>query len=93
MNMAVSYALKNAVVVENEDITMDYTKLLFASGSIQFPETITAQRSQEDSVNITWDTTLALVDDSADELNLVAMNVKNHFTIVRETCFARCRAI
>lgn len=84
MNMAVSYALKNAVVVENEDITMDYTKLLFASGSIQFPETITAQRSQEDSVNITWDTTLALVDDSADELNLVAMNVKNHFTIVRE---------
>lgn len=84
MNVAVSYVLKNAVAVQDETITLDYTKLLFASGSIQFPETMTAQRTPEGTINITWDTTLTQVDETPDELNLVAMNATNHFTIVRE---------
>lgn len=85
MNTAVSYAIKNAVSVQDEAISLDYTKLLFAAGSIQLPGKISATRASEsNTVNITWDITLSIVDETPDQLNLVAMNAETHFTIVRE---------
>jgi len=84
MNLAVSYALKNAVIGSAEDLSLDYTKLSFAWGSIQFPDQISASVQTGNAVKIDWDSTLSMEDEIPDELNLVFMNSVSKFTILRE---------
>ena len=84
MNLAVSYALKNAVNGNSPNFALDYTKLCFAWGSIQFPDHISAVVSAGNSVKLDWDTTLRKEDEIPDGLNLVFMNVDSKFTILRE---------
>ena len=89
MNLAVSYALKNAVNGNSPEFALDYTKLCFAWGSIQFPDHISAVVSAGNSVKLDWDTTLRKEDEIPDELNLVFMNVDSKFTILREAVALR----
>jgi len=84
MNLAVSYALKNAVTGSEQNLSIDYSKLSFAWGSIQFPDQISASAQTGNAVKIDWDSTLRKVDDIPDELNLVFMNSVSKFTILRE---------
>ena len=89
MNLAVSYALKNAVTGFGMDLSIDYSKLSFAWGSIQLPDHISAVVSVGNSVKLDWDTTLRKEDEIPDELNLVFMNVDSKFTILREAVALR----
>lgn len=84
INLAVSYALKNAVNGSSPDFTLDYSKLCFAWGSIQLPDQVSAIVNSANAVTIDWDTTLRKEDEIPDELNLVFMNVSSKFTILRE---------
>ena len=89
MNLAVSYALKNAVSGNSPEFALDYTKLCFAWGSIQFPDHFSAVVETGNSVKLVWDTTLRKEDEIPDELNLVFMNVDSKFTILREAVALR----
>jgi hypothetical protein len=84
MNLAVSYALKNAITGSDQNLSIDYSKLSFAWGSIQFPDQITASVQTGNAVKIDWDKTLRKEDEIPDELNLVFMNSVSKFTILRE---------
>lgn len=84
MNLAVSYALKNAVNDSGEGLTLDYSKLSFAWGSIQLPDVLSATVEPGHAIRIDWDTTLRKEDETPDELNLVLMNSESKFTILRE---------
>ena len=84
INLAVSYALKNAVTGSDQNYSIDYSKLSFAWGSIQLPDQISASVQTGNAVKIDWDSTLQKVDDIPDELNLVFMNSDSKFTILRE---------
>lgn len=89
MNLAVSYALKNAVIGNALDFELDYTKLCFAWGSIQLPDPISIEAQSTHAVQLQWDSTLRKEDDYPDELNLVFMNVNTKFTILRESVALR----
>jgi hypothetical protein len=84
MNLAVSYALKNAITGSDQNLSINYSKLSFAWGSIQFPDQITASVQTGNAVKIDWDKTLRKEDEIPDELNLVFMNSVSKFTILRE---------
>lgn len=89
MNIAVSHVLKNAVIGVAPDYEVDYTQLMFASGSIQFPDQISAEVTTGNSVSLTWDTTLRKEDEFPDFINLVFMNQDSKFTILRENVALR----
>jgi hypothetical protein len=89
MNKAVSCAIKEAVIGNSSEFSIDYSKLMFASGSIQLPEEITAVAISDDGVKLDWDTTLRMEDENPDELNVVLMNVESKFTILRENTALR----
>jgi len=89
MNLAVSYALKNAITRSGMDLSIDYSKLSFAWGSIQFPDSISVSVETGNAVKIDWDSTLRVVDEIPDELNLVFMNSVSKFTILRESVALR----
>lgn len=84
MNLAVSYALKNAVTGSGEDLSLDYSKLSFAWGSIQLPDQMNASVQTGNAIKFDWDTTLRKEDEIPDELNLIFMNSVSKFTILRE---------
>jgi hypothetical protein len=84
MNQAVSYALKNAIIGTSPNFSLDYSKLSFAWGSIQFPDDINVAVLTGTTIKIDWDTTLRTEDETPDELNLVLMNADSKFTILRE---------
>lgn len=88
INLAVSYALKNAVTGSNPDFTLDYSKLSFAWGSIQIPEHISAVNI-DGNLMISWDTTMRTEDEYPDELNVVLMNTSSKFAILRESVALR----
>lgn len=88
INLAVSYALKNAVMGEAPYFTVDYSKLSFAWGSIQLPEQISAENA-DGNLEINWDTTLRTEDEYPDELNVIMMNANTKFTILRESVALR----
>ena len=89
MNLAVSYALKNAVTGSVKNLSIDYSKLSFAWGSIQFPDQINASVQTGNAVKVDWDITLRKEDEIPDELNLVFMNSDSKFTILRESVALR----
>lgn len=84
MNLAVSYALKNAVLGDAPDLSLDYSKLCFSWGSIQFPDQINASAPGSNAIQIDWDTTTRTEDETPDELNLIFMNSESKFCILRE---------
>lgn len=89
MNLAVSYALKNAVSGSADNLVMDYTKICFAWGSIQLPEKIDMKALPGANLQFDWDTTLRIEDQYPDELNIILMNVSSKFTILRESIALR----
>jgi hypothetical protein len=89
MNLAVSYALKNAVTNSGQNLSIDYSKLSFAWGSIQLPDQIGASVQTGNAIKIDWDSTLRVEDEIPDELNLVCMNSGSKFTILRESVALR----
>jgi len=89
MNLAVSYALKNAVLGDAPNLSLDYSKLCFAWGSIQFPDEIKAEVQGANTIKIEWDTTTRTEDETPDELNLIFMNSASKFTILRESVALR----
>ncbi|MDR3652844.1 MAG: DUF6266 family protein [Paludibacter sp.] len=84
MNLAVSYALRNAITSTSPNFALDYSNICFAWGSIQLPEQTTATPDDGNTIRFDWDTTLRKKNEDPDELNVILMNENSKFTILRE---------
>lgn len=74
LQKACSLALKNAVVGESPNYSIDYSKLIIAQGAVQPAEQAVANVSQGITVGIEWDDTVGYQASEHDNVNLVFLN-------------------
>ena len=86
MNMGVSYALKDAITCESPDFSIDYSKLLFTTGSIN--QALSATASQINSkVTVKWDFIEASLSKADDNVSFIFFNENTQLSIhLRDAC-------
>ena len=80
MNTGVSYALKDAIVGEYPDFTIDYSKLTFTTGSIN--QVLSASASlNNNKVTIKWDFIEASLSKADDNVSFIFFNENTQLSI------------
>lgn len=88
LNMGVSYALKNAIIGESPDFTVDYSKLVFTVGNINQALSVSASHINN-KVTINWDFVEASQSKSDDQVSCIFFNEDTQLSIHMKDLCAR----
>ena len=84
----ISLAFK-AVTGEYPNYSIDFTKLIISSGSLDVTGNVTAEKTVGTTVKVDWDTTIGFQSHEDDGVNLVFMNELNRVGILKQNIAMR----
>ena len=84
MQQAVSAALKNAVVGEAPDWTIDYSALQLSVGSVDAAMQLVVSKNTASNVQLSWDKTVAANSSANDWVNCVFFNNEHKMAIIKQ---------
>lgn len=89
INKVVASAMKTAVMGVFPDFTLDYSKLIIATGSLYSTSKVSLDRLNGNSWIITWNTEFYNDGSPTDQVHVVILNPKTKFAMGRYGCAGR----
>ena len=80
-NMLIKQVMREFIVGEYPDFSIDYSKIKITEGKLRLPENIIFHTdNQTNSISLSWDTSIAnmpIINEGSDKVNLVCLNMKS----------------